>query len=181
MINLMPSDMKEQIKFAKLNRLVLRYLWGLLLVVLALGGVFGWAFYSLTIQTKAASAGAAGKQQTIDRLTKTFVPKAKEASDRLNAVKYVQSTQTHFSAVIADIAKVEPKGVSIKSMTLTGVDKVPVVITIEADSYNSALAFRNALASSPRIAGADLQSLTADKSGSFSGTVVIGFKPGQAK
>ena len=181
MINLMPPDMKEQIRFAKLNRVVLRYLWGAFFVVLALGGVFGWALYTLGNQTKVASAGAADKQQTIDKLTKSFVPQAKEASDRLNAIKYVQGTQTHFSAVIDDIAKVEPKGVSIKSMTLTGADKVPVVITISADNYNSALAFRNALATSPRISGADLESINADTGGTFSGTVVIAFKPGMAK
>lgn len=181
MINLMPSDMKEQIKFAKLNRLVLRYLWGAIFVVLALGGVFGWALYSLNNQTKVASAGAAERQQTIDKLTKTFVPQAKEASDRLNAIKYVQGTQTHFSAVIADIAKVEPVGVTIKGLTLTGADNVPVVISISAASYNDALAFRNALATSPRVAGADLESITADTGGTFSGTVVIAFKPGMAK
>ena len=181
MINLMPPEIKEQIRFAKLNRLALRYLWGAVFVVIALGGVFGWALYNLNAQTKAATANAADKQDTIDHLTSTFVPKAKEASDRLSAIKAVQASQTRFSSVIADIAKVEPTGVSIKSMTLTGVDKVPVVIMISADSYNSALAFRNALANSTRIAGADLESITANNDGSFDAQIVIGFKPGMAK
>lgn len=181
MINLMPTEMKEQIRFAKLNRLALRYLWGAVLVVLALAGVFGWALYTLGMQTNAALAGAAGKQQTIDKLNKTFLPAAKEASDRLNAIKYVQSTQTRFSAVIADIAKVEPQGVSIRSMTLTGADKTPVTVIAQAASYNSALAFRDALVTSPRIAGADLESITANNDGTYSANLVIAFKPGQAK
>ena len=181
MINLMPPDIKEQIRFAKLNRTTLRYLWGAVVVVLALGGVFEWAIYTLNAQTKTASAGAAEKQQTIDKLTNTFVPMAKEASDRLSAIKTVQANQTHFSAVIADIGKVEPTGVIIKSMTLTGADKVPVVIVISASNYNAALAFRNALANSPRVAGADLESINANNDGSYDANVVIAFKPGQAK
>src|SRR5579862_6839303 len=81
MINLMPTDMKEQIRFAKYNRSVLRYLWGAFFVVLALGGVFGWALYSLNGQTNVTLARASDKQQTIDQLTKSFVPQAKEVSD----------------------------------------------------------------------------------------------------
>jgi hypothetical protein len=110
-----------------------------------------------------------------------IVPKAKDASGRINAIKYVLGAQTRFSAVIADIAKVEPAGVSIKSMTLTGVDKVPVTLIVQATSYNAALAFRNALVTSPRIAGADLESITSNNDGTYSANVVIAFKPGQAK
>src|SRR6202042_2879804 len=118
--------------YAKLNRLLLRYLRGLVVVVIVLAVIFVGAFYLMAQQTAAASAGAASKQQTITKLTKTFVPEAKSASERLTAIKYVQGTQTHFSKVVADIAAVLPQGVSIASMTLTGDDKTPMTIAITA-------------------------------------------------
>lgn len=181
MINLMPPDMKEQIKYAKFNRLLVRYLQLVVVVAVALGGVFGGAMYLINQQTAAATSDAADKQATIAQFNKTFVPQAKAAADRLNAIKYVQSSQTRFSSVIADIAKVVPDGVTINTLTLTGQDNVPVTVAITADSYNDALAFRNALITSPRIAGADLETISTNDSKSYQANVVIAFKKGEAK
>lgn len=181
MINLMPPDMKEQIKFAKFNRVLVRYLQLVVVVSLALGAVFGGAIYWIGQQTTVATADAADKQATITQLNKEFVPQAKAAAGRLNAIKFVQSSQTHFSQVIADIAKVIPNGVTIDTLTLTGQDNVPVTVAITADSYNDALAFRNALITSPRIAGADLESITTNDSKLYQANVVIAFKPGEAR
>ncbi len=181
MINLMPPDIKEQMRYAKLNRVAIHYVWGLVIVLIVLGGVFGGAFYLLNQQTQAANANAAGDHQQIAKLDETVLPEAKAASERLNAIKYVQGTQTRFSAVIADIAKVVPAGVSIDSMTLTGDDKTPVTIAVTADSYNDALAFRDALTTSPRIANADLETITSTSGSGYTANVVVAFKPGEAQ
>jgi Tfp pilus assembly protein PilN len=179
-INLLPPDQKEQIRYAKLNRLALRYVRVLVAVVAVLGVVFAGSFYLLDRQTKGVAADVAEKQATITALNTTFTPKAKEASDRLNAIKYVQATQTKFSAVVADIAKVVPKGVSIDAMTLTGNDATPLHIAVTAQSYPLALAFRNAIITSPRVAGADLESISSSGTG-YQTSVIVAFKPGQAK
>ncbi len=180
MINLLPPDQKEQIRYAKLNRLALRYVWTLLVVAGVLGGIFVWSFNRLGGETAQVAVDVKQKQGIITELNTSFMPKAKDASDRLNAIKYVQATQTKFSAVVADIAKVVPKGVTIDNMTLTGDDKAPVKLAVTAQSYSAALAFRNALITSPRIAGADLESINSAGS-TFQTSVVVAFKPGQAK
>ena len=180
MISLLPPEQKEQLRYAKLNRLVLRYLQVLVTVTVVLGGVFAGSFYLLGLQTAQVVSDVSTKQATIAGLNSSFTPKAREASDRLNAIKYVQSTQTRFSGVVADIAKVVPQGVSIDSLTLTGSDATPVQIAVTAQSYAAALAFRNALITSPRIAGADLESIASNGT-TYQTTVVIAFKPGQAK
>jgi Tfp pilus assembly protein PilN len=117
-------------------------------------------------------------------LNKTFVPKAKDASERLNAIKFVQDTQTKFSTLIADVAKILPQGVSIDKVTLTGDDKKPVRLQVSSKSYEAILALRNSLVASSRISGADIESIN-QKSGdpvySFKASVVVGFKPGLAK
>jgi Tfp pilus assembly protein PilN len=173
--------MKEQIRYAKINRVALRYVWLLALVVVVLAGVFGGTVYLQSQQAAQVAADVASKQQTIAGLNKTFTPKAKDVSDRLNAIKFVQANQTHFSQLIADIAKVVPKGVSIDSMTLTGNDALPLQIAVTANSYDAALAFRNALVTSPRIAEADLETISANQGGTFQTNVVVAFKKGQAK
>lgn len=181
MINLLPSDQKEQIRYAKLNRTALGYVRVLVAVVVVLGAIFGGAIYQVGKQTDAITADVAAKTATIAALNISFTPKAKDASDRLAAIKYVQTSQTKFSAVIADIAKIVPQGVSIDTMTLTGDDKVPVRISVTASSYAGALAFRNALITSSRIAGADLETISSTSGSSYQTSVVIAFKPGLAK
>lgn len=180
MINLLPPDQKEQIRFSKLNRIAIAYVRILFIVIIVLGGIFGAAIYWVNQTTASVTADVATKTATIASLNKSFTPKAKDASDRLAAIKFVQATQTRFSGVVADIAKVVPQGVSIDSMTLTGDDKMPVRIAVSASSYTGALAFRNALITSPRIAGADLESITSN-TGNYQTSIVIAFKPGLAK
>jgi Tfp pilus assembly protein PilN len=180
-INLLPPVQKEQVRFAKLNRLAIGYVRVLAAVLVILGVIFGGSLYQLDHQTAAVSADVAEKTATIAVLNKSFTPKAKDASDRLNAIKYVQASQTRFSALVSDIAKVVPQGVSIDAMTLTGDDKVAVRIAVTASTYTGALAFRNALITSPRIAGADLESINSNNTGGFQTSVVVAFKPGQAK
>lgn len=181
MISLLPSDQKEQIRFSKLNRLALGYVRVLLAMVVVLGVIFVGSIYYLRQQTASVKTDVAEKTALIAALNKSFTPKAKDASDRLAAIKYVQTSQTHFSAVVADIAKVVPQGVSIDNMTLTGDDKAPVRINVTASSYAGALALRNALITSPRIANADLETISSNNGSTFQTSVVVAFKPGQAK
>jgi hypothetical protein len=179
-INLLPPEQKEQIRYSKLNRMALTYVRVLLLVIIVIGGIFGAAIYWVGQTTAKVESDVAEKTVHLAELNNSFVPKAKDASDRLAAIKFVQTSQTRFSAVVADIAKVVPQGVSIDAMTLTGDDKTPVRLTVSSSSYAGALALRNALTTSPRVAGADIETISSN-SGTYSASVVIAFKPGQAK
>jgi hypothetical protein len=185
MINLLPPDIKEQVRYAKLNRAALSYVRGIVAVVVVLAGVFAGALIYLNVQSQAVAKDVAQKKDDIKVFTTTFLPKAKDASDRLDAIKYVQSTQMRFSLVVADIAKILPQGVSIDSTVLTGDDKKPITLAVTGDTYDTILAFRNALLTSPRISGADIISISkqAKETGpsSWSANLTVGFKPGQAK
>jgi cytoskeletal protein RodZ len=183
MINLLPTELKEQMRYAKLNRLVLRYVRVTIAVVVVLGGIFAWALLQVQNQISGVDTSVAQKQQTFNALQKSVLPKAQDASDRLAAIKYVQDTQTRFSLLISDIAKVVPAGVSLDSLTLTGNDKQSVRIAISADTYDEVLAFRNAIIISPRISGADIESIVpkGNSGYNFAGSVVVGFNPGLAK
>jgi Tfp pilus assembly protein PilN len=181
MINLMPPTHKEQVRYAKMNQLALRYLQTTVLVVAVLGGVFAWSLVNLRQTAAQADKDVSEKQAAIASLKHSFAPMATDASNRLAAIAFVEASQTRFSALINDIALVVPQGVSIDSMTLTGDSKVPVRIGVTTTTYQAALAFRNALITSPRVAAADLESINANSIGGFQAAVVVGFKPGQAK
>jgi Tfp pilus assembly protein PilN len=179
MINLLPTTAKDQLRFARYNRVTLRYLRSLFAVIVVLAGVFGASIFFLDQQATTISHDIADKQKQISAYGPTL-KQAKDVADRLNAIKGIQASQTRFSLLLADLAKVLPKGVSIDSITLTGDDKKPVRVSVTGGSYDSILAFREAVAGSARISGVDLENITQSGS-SFQASVVIGFKPGQAR
>jgi Tfp pilus assembly protein PilN len=179
MINLLPPSIKEQLTYARWNHAALSYVRLTVLILVVLAGVFGTSIYFLQQQTNALAADVKTKKAEIAN----FAPKvadATAAAERLAAIKTIQDSQTRFSLLLDDLAKVLPQGVSIDSITLTGDDKNPVRITITGNSYNSILAFRDAFAQSPRLSGVDLDNIN-QADNKFSAGVVIGFKPGQAR
>jgi Tfp pilus assembly protein PilN len=179
MINLLPPPLKEELRYSRLNRLALAYLRLALMVLVVLTAIFVGTIFYLNLQADQVARDVAVKEREI-AANAEFLKSAKDASDRLNAIKYVQSTQTRFSLLLSDLAKVLPKGTSIDSITLTGDDKKPIRVAVTGSSYSSMLAFREALVKSPRISGVDLENIT-ENNGSAQASVVIGFKPGQAR
>ena len=179
MINLMPPAAKEQIRFAKYNRVALHYLQLVVAVVLVLAAIFATAIYFLDHQVSSLSSDLTSKQQTIA----SFAPAKATAADaaaRLNAIKYIEGTQTKFSQLLYDLAAVLPKGISINGIALTGDSNKPVVVSVQGTTYDQVLAFHDAIVTSPRISGADLENITATTTG-YQANVVLGFNPGQAK
>lgn len=179
MINLLPSARKDEIRFAKLNRIVLRYLRLVLLLIVIIGGILVGTIYYLGVLNAQAAANIAAKKLVITAGA-PFMKQAKDVSDRLLAIKTIQTSQTRFSSLLDDLAKMLPQGVAIDTITLTGDDTKPVRVAVSGNTYNSMLAFRDAVAKSSRISGVDLESISQDAAGFHAG-VVIGFNKGQAR
>ncbi len=180
MINLLPPPIKEQVRYAKLNRMARRYLNLVIEVAVVLVIVFGASIYFLNQQATALDKDVAQKQADIKKLAPDL-KLAQAAADRLNAIKAISASQTRFSLLLSDLAKVLPTGVSLDSITLTGDDTKPVRVGVTGNTYNSILAFRSALLTSPRISGVDLENVTQVSPTMFASSVVLGFKPGEAR
>lgn len=185
MINLLPPDLKEQIKYAKFNRTVVRYVKLTIVVAVVLGGILAGSFYYLNLESTAAQNNVSAKQATIAQYKGSILPKATDAANRLNAIAYAQTAQTHFSKLLSDLAAVMPQGVSMNTIALTGNAAAPVTITVDAQTYDEILALRNALLTSPRIQAADINSIIATNPPqygyNFQGSLVLAFKAGEAK
>lgn len=178
MINLIPPMIKEQIEFAKKNGRVVKKLRLGLVFIASIGALFVGAQIYLSARASQAMSELASRQDEIKRLEPDEV-KAKVVNSRLASIKSIQSTQNKFSVMFEDVAKVVPKGVVLKDIILTGDPTKPVRIQFTADSYASGATFRDALALSPRVSGADIERL--DGGGPLTGVIVIGFKAGAAK
>lgn len=179
MINLLPSDIKLQTRYAKYNRITIGYVRLVIAVTIILAGIFAGTIFYVNRETAQVAKSVQDRQAELDTKL-AFQKKAQDISDRLAAIKSLETSQTRFSVLLDDLSKYLPQSVSLEGITLTGDDKKPLSIAIAANSYDSILAFRNAVLLSPRISGADLVSITSNATG-FAGNVVIAFKPGQAK
>lgn len=179
MINLLPPAIKSELRFARYNARLQHYLWLVVAVSLVLAVIFGGTIFYLNLAEHQAQNDLASSKLGIASFS-TFEKTAKSTSDRLAAIKAIQASQTHFSLLLQDIAKVLPQNTSLDGITLTGDSTKPVQISILANSYDNALAFRNALATSPRIAGVDLVSIAKVDKG-YAAAFVLAFKPGAAR
>ena len=180
MINLLPPDIKEQVVYSKRNVLLIRYLWLAVLLIIINAILFGGAMYYLNQRTVQAKSDLATKSSSIAQY-KRVEADAKTANDRLTTLKSLRSSQARFSVLLGDFAKYTPQGVYINSITLTGDDKKPVRIVATANTYQQAAAFRDALATSPRISAADIEDISAPATGGYQTNITIGFKPGQSR
>jgi hypothetical protein len=179
MINLLSPAVKEQIMFSRRNRTAIHYLRLTIIVIITLVAVFISSLYVLDHLVNVTTASVNEKQQTINGLSGDL-SQAQDASRRLLAIKQVLDTRTKFSVLLDKLAKVLPAGVSIDGISLTGDTTKPVRVSVTGNTYNSILAFRDALANSDFVSGADLESIN-DSGGLFKASAVIGFKLGQLK
>lgn len=178
MINLLPPEFKEQAVYSRRNAVMVRYLALVVILAIALSGALLAARYYLDKQITASDNRLADKQKTIQHYS-GIETQAKSINARVKAIEDIQKSQTHFSLLLSDLAKVTPRGVQIIGISLTGDDKKPVRVQARAVDYKTALSFRDSIALSPRISAADIESVT--QSELFVVSVAFAFNPGQAK
>lgn len=181
MINLIPPELKQELKFARWNGKVVHYLILVGVLVVMVAGAFGATSYYLD-QRNAVTEQEISAAKSKEDSYKPTIKAAKALNERVAAIKNIQGNQPKFSLLLADIAKFSLKGTSINSIALTGADSKPVQITASSASYTAAVSLRDALAASPRISGADIISVVSNnQTNTFNTVIVISFKPGQGR
>ncbi len=175
MINLIPPAIKEEMKFARWNTSLIRYIAVVALVAILLGASFAGTFIYLKRKVSSIDQSLVEKQLKIDSY-ESVVKAASELNERVAAIKIIQKNQPKFSLLLEDIAKFSLKGTSITSIALTGDDKKSVQVSATTNGYVAGVSLRDALASSPRVNAADIVSVS-----NTNVVIVIGFKPGQAR
>jgi len=183
MINLLPPSRKRQIRYAKLNIKLLRYIFVSLVIALLLTALIGISFRQASSQAQKLQQNLSDRQAQRGQYQDTEA-KVKTLQANLATIEKLFNNKTEFSSLLQDLAAVLPADAYINKITLTGDDKKPVQLLITVNSLDTAGILRNALLKSQRIASVDIQSVNLNpdpNNPNYSVDTVIAFKPGGAR
>lgn len=161
MINLMPDDAKKQLRAARSNIMLLRYMGVLVLAALFLGLILYGSFFLLTLTKDSA-------QQLIDvndtkaeefSATRTQV---ESLSTSLAEAKTILDQEISYSNVLVNIAQQMPAGNVIEKMTLNSASfgSQPMTLKVYAKTTGDAVALRDRFQSSPLFSNVNFQSIS---------------------
>lgn len=148
MINLLSPQTKKEIRAARLNVVLIRYCFILILSGIFVVSIFGVGFY-LTQQDR---AGASKLKQASEAEINKYASVKKEAeafSSNLSNAKTILSGEIVFSKLITGIAAVLPSGVILSNLNLTSNSLgTPISLQARSASYEKAVELKNKLEAS---------------------------------
>ncbi|MBI3983674.1 PilN domain-containing protein [Candidatus Microgenomates bacterium] len=181
MINILPTDIKQQLNYAKRNARLVRYLMlGVMLAVL-LGALFLSSFWYADRQIGRLRATLDSQRQQRETYQATE-DKVKAFQGNLGLIEKLLAEKTVYSQLLKDLAAVLPAGSYINHLTLTGDDTKPLELLVTVSSFNRAAELRNSLIKSPRFVSADIQSISQNEENNlYSVSIVAAFDKGQSR
>lgn len=160
MINLLPNEYKYQIRAARTNVLLLRYLILSLIAAAFLGAALVGAYFVMT----AAKDTAATTLATNQRKASSFSAVELQASDfrtNLTTAKTILDNQIYYSKAILAIAHALPPNIILGNLDLdVSAFGTPVSLSAKAKSYNDALTLKDTLQASSVFSNVRLESVS---------------------
>jgi Tfp pilus assembly protein PilN len=175
MINLLPPQIQEQIRYAKLNRRLLRYTLWLTVVLGVLTAILFTSQWYASRQMNNLTSLLEDKKTDVAKFSE-IEKKASRLQTDITAVEKLLETQTAFSLILADIASVLPQGSHITSIGLSTDITKPVKVVVVVGSFDAGGIVRNALLASERIEAVDVQNITQNsEGGSYTVNLILAF------
>ncbi len=169
MINLMPDDMKKEIRAARTNVLLIRYLNVLFFSALFLG-LITWGSFFLLSQIE----GSAKQQIAANDTQAAVYSQTKQQVDSLSAglgeAKTILDQEILYSDVLVKIAQQMPANTVIDKLSLSSgsFSGTPFTIKVYAKTGADAVSLRERFQSSPFFSGVSFESVS-DTSGGIEG------------
>ncbi len=157
MINLLPPAIKTQLKYSKLNRHLINYVWLLLITLGLIIAMFAGSYLLIHREIGLTKEKLAEQKQSVSSYG-NIEKEAKALADRLKAISDVQKNQNHFSELLNEIATLTPADVAILNLQID-TDKNTASLTAESSNYASAAGLRNLLAKSSRFSSIDIDEI----------------------
>lgn len=158
MINLIPPELKQDIKYGKLNVTLVQY-WVLLVMVLVmLVGLLIFGAQVVSTDQQALKESIAEKQLLLSEISGD-VEAAKTLESTVETIGKLLEREVSFSQLIREIGAVIPVGANLSNLTLTGNESAPLVIEAEVNSQELAAVVRENLEKSDLFGFADIQSI----------------------
>ena len=160
MINLLPPALKKDINAGRVNVLLVRYIW-LLVMLIALLAVFV-VFATFVLRGIRSNAEAQINDNT-QRATSYAAIKARATTFQSNlaTAKSILSRQTNYSSIILDISAHLPAGVVLENISLDAKTfGTPMELRAKAKSREAANNLKDSLESSSIFKDVQFKSLT---------------------
>ena len=173
MINLMPDDAKKEIRAARTNVLLVRYIAVLVMSAGFLALIF-WGVYILLGNIKGSAQTLIEANDTKAAVYKDTKAQVDLLSSSLNEAKSILDQEIMYSNVLVNIAQQMPPNTIIDKMTLdqTSFNGTPVTLKVYAKNSTDAVALRDRFQSSPFFSDVNFQSVS-DTTGGISGYPVV--------
>lgn len=161
MINLLPDTYKQEIRAARVNVILLRYIIIMLCAVVVLAGLMTGAFVVLNTSRTSAETKVAENQQRVSDYA-SIKTRADSFRADLSTAKTILDSNVSFTKLIYRIAGIVPPNVVLDGLTLD--PKVlgsETTVNAEAKTFADATKLKNALNQNSDIfSGVQLQSVT---------------------
>ncbi len=160
MINLLPTSEKREILAGRTNRLLVRYIFLLIVVMVMTLAAFGFVWYYLET-TRSTSQAKIEENEANTRQLLSQKQAIAEFKTNLKTAKTVLDKQVSYSTIVLRVASTIPDGVVLNQLTLdpTTVGK-PTVITARARTEAALLKFKDVFAGSPYYSDAQFGTIT---------------------
>lgn len=169
MINLMPDDIKRELRAARTNVLLVRYMIVISFAALFLLFVLAGSLYLLN-QTKLSSQQFIDANDTKAEVFSSTKAQVEALSASLSEARGILDQEILYSNVLINFAQQMPSGAVIDKLTLDGssFSGTPLTMTVYARTTNDALAVQDRFKSSSYFSDVTFQTVS-DSSGGIDG------------
>ena len=166
MINLMPEDTKKEIRAARVNVLLNRYIILILSAGVFLAIVIGGSYYILN-QTRANAELLIKTNDTKADVYSSTKAQVAELSSSLSETKGILDQEVSYSNVLTRIANLMPAGTIIDTIELdsSSFGSTPLNLKVYAKTTNEAIALRDKFQSSPYFTNVNFETISDNNAG----------------
>lgn len=151
MINLLPYEYKDEIRAARTNVILVRYIAILVLAAIVLGGLVFGAYLALNGTKASAELKAAENTARLSQFQQTKVRADSFRAD-LATAKTILDNNVSFSKLIYEIADTVPRGVVLDDLTLDpNTFGSSVSVNASAKTFNDASKLRDAFIANNQV------------------------------
>jgi Tfp pilus assembly protein PilN len=160
MINLLPDDIKQQIRAARTNTYLIKYIFFLIISVVFLGLACSTSYLFLST-SKTSAEQTIAIDQTKSNSYSSVISQANAISTSLSTANSILDQQISYSDIIMGIAAALPNGVVLDALSLSDSTLgAPIVMTAHARTTDAATALKANFQKSPLFSNYSLQSLS---------------------
>ncbi len=159
MINLMPADIKEEIKFARHNVSLIQYCILAAIVSFALAAIMLFGLILMNRDQNIIQSAIDSRQSILVELDKTDA-EAQAFADNVSTISSLLDRELNFSQVVVQIAELIPNGATLSRLDLPNdVKTAPFPLSVEVNDQSLAGVLQQNFEQSEIFEGADVQNI----------------------